>query len=66
MVKKWWQSKTVWFNLISLVIGVLVAVLGIVREQTWAVILTVFIAVGNGVLRIWFTDSSIAAPPKTP
>jgi len=59
-VKQWWKSKTVWFNVISLALGVLGAVLGILRDQKAIIAVTAVIALGNGVLRIWFTDSAIA------
>jgi uncharacterized membrane protein len=60
MGKKWYQSKTLWFNIITLVIGVLAAVLGIVETKEWVIAITAVIALGNGVLRIWFTDTPIA------
>jgi hypothetical protein len=60
MAKKWWASKTVWFNVITLILGVLGAVLGVVSTQAWVIGLTAVIALGNGVLRIWFTDTPIA------
>lgn len=59
-MKQWWKSKTVWFNVISLALGVLGAVLGILRDQKAIIAVTAVIALGNGVLRIWFTDSAIA------
>ena len=59
MTKVWYKSKTVWFNVITLALGVLGAVLGVVHSQTSVVVLTILVAVGNGVLRIWFTDTAI-------
>jgi hypothetical protein len=59
-MKTWWQSKTLWFNIVTLILGVLGAVLGVVKTELWVIILTAVIALGNGVLRIWFTDTGIA------
>jgi uncharacterized membrane protein len=61
-MKPWYLSKTLWFNIITLIVGVLAAVLGVVKSQGWVVGLTIFVALGNGILRIWFTDSAIQNP----
>jgi hypothetical protein len=58
-VKKWFESKTLWFNIITLVLGVTGAVVGIIRSEEWIIILAVVNALGNGILRIWFTESAI-------
>jgi hypothetical protein len=61
-VKVWWRSKTLWFNIISLVVGVAGAALNVV-ETKWAVIgLTIVMALGNGILRYFFTDTAIGKP----
>jgi hypothetical protein len=60
--KNWWLSKTVWFNVITLIIGVVGAVVGVVRSEVWIISLTAINALGNGILRIWFTDTPIAKP----
>ncbi len=65
MSKKWYQSKTVWFNLITLVVFVIAAVLNVVETKAAVIILTVINAIGNGILRIWFTDTAIAKTPTT-
>jgi hypothetical protein len=59
MTKKWYQSKTLWFNIITLVLGVVAAILGVVETKMWVIILTAVMALGNGVLRIWFTETKI-------
>lgn len=58
-MKKWFESKTLWFNIITLVLGVTGAVVGIIRSEEWIIILAVVNALGNGILRIWFTESAI-------
>jgi len=60
--KNWWLSKTLWFNVITLVVGVVGAVVGVVRSEVWIISLTAVNALGNGILRIWFTDTPIAKP----
>jgi hypothetical protein len=59
-MKLWYQSKTLWFNVISLVLGVLGAIVGLLQTQVAVIVVTGFIGLGNAVLRIWFTDSPIA------
>ena len=59
MVKKWYQSKTLWFNIITLILGVVGAVLGVVRTEQWVIALTAVMGLGNTILRIWFTDTAI-------
>jgi hypothetical protein len=66
-MKQWWKSKTVWFNAITLAIGVMGAVLGVVKSEIAMIIVTAVIALGNGVLRIWFTSTAIGTPtPAAP
>jgi predicted membrane channel-forming protein YqfA (hemolysin III family) len=59
-LKQWYQSKTLWFNIITLVVGVVAAILGLVETKVWVIILTAVNALGNGVLRIFFTNSAVA------
>lgn len=58
-MKKWYLSKTLWFNILTLVLGVAAALLGVVETKVWVIVLTVVNALGNAILRIWFTDSAI-------
>ena len=59
---KWYQSKTVWFNLVVFVIGVL-ALPEFVRvlPATWLPYDVLGGAVGNLILRIWFSSTPITA-----
>ena len=56
-MKKWYSSKTVWFNLLT----TLVLVAQLVGEQFQEYLpVTVLIAgLGNILLRVWFTDSEV-------
>jgi hypothetical protein len=65
-MKAWYKSKTLWFNVITLILGILGAIAGIVESRTAIVVLVAFEALGNGVLRIWFTDTAIGIPAQTP
>jgi len=47
--KKWWKSKTVWFNVISLLVVIATELMGTDIIDTK--VLTIIIAFGNGVLR---------------
>lgn len=60
MQKQWWKSKTVWFNLITLVLGVVGALLNLIETKAWVLVFTAVMALGNGILRIYFTDTPIA------
>lgn len=61
--KKWWTSKTVWFNILTLAPLVLTIpeVVAIVPEYSWKYVLA-FNAVANVVLR-FFTTRAILNPP---
>lgn len=54
---KWWKSKTLWFNAVSLLLlGATAAIDANLAVSPWVV---VFIAMGNGFLRL-ITSSSIS------
>ena len=57
-MKAWWKSKTLWFNVVSLLVGVAGAVAPVAKTEWVIIAFTAFIAVGNGVLR-FLTDTSI-------
>jgi len=57
--KKWWESKTLWFNFVSLVVTIAAAlqvVPGI--PESLAVYLAAAIAIGNAIIR-FFSNSKI-------
>lgn len=62
MEKKWYQSKTIWFNLImASLIGIEASFSyfqGILDHQVYAILATV-LAVGNGILRVISTAKLI-------
>ena len=55
--KKWYQSKTLWFNIITLVLSTLdtLSGSGFIKPEIYAII----VAIGNVVLRLWFTDKPV-------
>jgi len=53
---KWYLSRTVWFNVITTIIGI--ASLGNMLPID-SKILVAIIGIGNVILRVWFTDSPI-------
>jgi hypothetical protein len=57
--KKWWQSKTVWAQIITIAVGVLLAVQGVVDTKVGVIVLVSVVALLNGILRVYFTDSGI-------
>jgi hypothetical protein len=59
-MKPWFTSKTLWFNVITLIVAVAGAVFPLVKGEVWIIGMTAFMALGNGILRIWFTDTPIA------
>lgn len=58
-MKKWYQSKTLWFNVITLILGLGSVLVKIVPAPVGALITTVVIPLGNIILRIWFTNVPI-------
>lgn len=64
IMKNWYQSKTVWFNIIVFIVGFcalpqFVSVLPI----SWLPYVVLVGAVGNYILRVWFTSTPISAGP---
>ena len=59
--KPWYTSKTVWFNVIMtiiLVAEIIPQILPFIPEEARYISVGVF-AVGNIILRVWFTDTPI-------
>ena len=62
---KWYQSKTVWFNVVVLVVAVLALPEFLkVLPQTWLPFDLLGGSIGNLILRIYFTTTPIS--PITP
>ena len=57
--KKWYNSKTIWFNVLVSVLGIITALQGISELESFAVFFATILAVGNVLLRVWFTDSAV-------
>lgn len=66
--KSFWTSKTLWFNLISLIITVAISVLDqqLITDPKVISIITLVITVGNTILRIFFTTQPITKPGEKP
>jgi hypothetical protein len=56
--KKWYESKTVWLNVITTAVGILTLLSESLPEEYTAVILTIIGAL-NVVLRVWFTNTAV-------
>lgn len=68
IMKPWYQSKVVWLNVIATLAAVLDALKLLSIPAEWLAIGATVVAVGNVVLRIWFTDVPIGSksePDKT-
>ncbi len=62
MSKNWWESKTVILNALMTVIGALTLVADTLTntpQLTIPGVLMLVAGIGNVIIRIWFTDSSI-------
>lgn len=57
-MKAWYQSKTVWFNIVMTVVGASAALAGSFPQ--WAPWLGGVTVVGNVVLRVWFTSQPVS------
>lgn len=58
-MKKWYQSKTVWFNIVTTIVGVVTFLQGQPTFAEFAPWLVLVAGIGNLILRIWFTDQPI-------
>jgi hypothetical protein len=57
-MKPWYKSRVLWFNAITLIVGVVGSILGLVESRDAVIILTAAMALGNGILRL-LTDTAI-------
>jgi len=62
--KKWYHSKTIWFNVIMTISGVTVVITPHIPER-WAAFTMSIQGIGNLVLRVWFTSISIEDTEST-
>ena len=60
--KKWYESKTIWFNIIMTISGVAVVITPHIPEK-WAALTMSIQGIGNLVLRVWFTSATISSAP---
>lgn len=58
-ITPFYKSKTVWFNILMTLIGVITAFQGMPTLQAWAPLFADILAVGNIILRVWFTTTPI-------
>lgn len=56
---KWYNSKTVLFNLTITIVGIITALQGMVELQELSVAFAIILAIGNTILRVWFTETGI-------
>lgn len=66
-MKAWYQSKTLWFNLLT---GILFLVNLITGQNlipaTFAPYVVILVAIVNYILRTYFTNTEIGSPPAVP
>jgi hypothetical protein len=55
-MKQWYQSKVIWLNVILTVVMIAQVAVGVGLPLAWAVLIG---AVGNILVRIWFTKEPI-------
>jgi shikimate 5-dehydrogenase len=65
MKKKWWRSKTLWFNFVTIGLGVLGALQTVIDNKIAEYVIVGLGGAGNAILRIWFTDTGIASASVT-
>jgi ABC-type thiamin/hydroxymethylpyrimidine transport system permease subunit len=57
--KEWYMSKTVWFNVITMVAGVIALMQGVVSDPQLISSLVLAQGLINVILRVWFTSAPI-------
>ena len=57
--KSIFASKTVWFNVITTVVGVIMALQSMPTFEMYAPLMGMILTVGNVILRVWFTSQPI-------
>jgi hypothetical protein len=66
--KSWYASKAVWLGIILTLSGIVPAIVELLNKTaiTPADVVLAFGGVLGVILRIWFTNTTIATPPTTP
>jgi len=59
MTKKWWQSKILWAQIITIVLGGLASIQSVVPAPWGVFIVLALDGVLTAVLRVFFTDTKI-------
>ena len=57
------SSKTVWFNIIITILGIVAGLQGVNSFDQYAEAFIVITLVGNVILKIWFNTTAIASTP---
>ena len=60
--KQWYESKTIWFNIIMTISGIAVVITPHIPEK-WTAFTMSIQGIGNLVLRVWFTSATISSAP---
>lgn len=60
----WYQSKTIWFNVLITILGVVASLQGIATFDKYAQVLGLITVIGNVILRVWFTSTNISSTPS--
>jgi uncharacterized membrane protein (DUF485 family) len=58
-MKSIFSSKTVWFNFIMTVLGIVTYFQGVPTLEVYAPYFAAILAIGNVVLRVWFTTAPL-------
>ena len=54
--KKWYESKTIWFNIVMTVLQVVNLLISLTDDPRMTASLVAVQTIGNIVLRVWFTS----------
>jgi len=67
-MKSWYASKTLWFNVLACVVVIATALIniGVFKNPVVTCALGLIVAIGNIILRMFFTNQSIKSPFAPP
>lgn len=57
--KEWYMSKMVWFNIVTMVAGVIAILQGMVTDPEILSALVLAQGIANVILRVWFTTMPV-------